>query len=81
VRALTPHIGAFLELEGGDPLAVLAAEAVPGTGLAAGELAVADGLLLGCAVGALRLRRVRPAGGRAMDADAYLRGHPLPRLA
>jgi methionyl-tRNA formyltransferase len=81
VRALTPHIGAYLELEGGDPLAVLAADAEPEAGLGQGEIAGGEGLLVGCAEGALRLRRVRPAGGRAMDVDAYLRGHRVPRLA
>ena len=35
-------------------------------------------LLLGCGEGALRLEVVQPAGGRPMEADAYLRGHPLP---
>jgi methionyl-tRNA formyltransferase len=44
--------------------------------LGAGELAVSDGsLLYGCAHGALDLLEVQPAGGRAMDAAAYLRGH------
>jgi methionyl-tRNA formyltransferase len=81
VRALTPHIGAYLELADGGPLAVLAAESEPGRELARGAVVDGDGLLVGCAEGALRLRRVRPAGGRPMDADAYLRGHPLPRLA
>ncbi len=37
-------------------------------------------LLLGCGQGALRLEVVQPAGGRPMAADAYLRGHPLPKL-
>ena len=81
VRALTPHVGAYLDLDTGGPLAVLAADAEPGVEVAEGELAAGNGLLLGCAEGALRLRRVRPAGGTEMDADAYLRGHPLPRLA
>jgi methionyl-tRNA formyltransferase len=37
---------------------------------------VSDGsLLYGCAHGALDLLEVQPAGGRAMDAAAYLRGH------
>ena len=40
---------------------------------------VHDGrLLLGCRPGALELLVVRPPGGRAMDAAAYLRGHGLP---
>jgi methionyl-tRNA formyltransferase len=80
VRALTPHIGAYLELEGGEPLGLVRARAEPGR-VAAGTLAANGGLLLGCGEGVLRLLRVRPAGGRSMDADAYLRGHPPPRLA
>jgi len=80
VRALTPHIGAYLELAGGERLGVLEARAVPG-GLATGVLDAEAGLRLGCGAGALELLRVRPAGGRPMDAEAYLRGHPLPRPA
>lgn len=79
VRALTPHIGAYLELEGGGRLGVLAARVEDGE-LAAGTLDATDGLRLGCGEGALRLLRVRPPGGREMDAGAYLRGHPPPRL-
>ncbi len=80
VRALTPHIGAYLELEGGEPLGVLRAVAEPGE-LATGGLETGDGLRLGCGEGVLRLLVVRPAAGRAMDAADYLRGHPTPRLA
>jgi hypothetical protein len=32
-------------------------------------------LLYGAAGGALELLEVQPAGGRPMDADAWLRGH------
>lgn len=35
-----------------------------------------DALLVACGEGAVRLVRVQPAGKSAMDADAYLRGHP-----
>jgi methionyl-tRNA formyltransferase len=80
VRALTPHIGAYLELDGGERLGVLRATAEPAA-LPEGTIATDDGLLLGCAEGALRLLRVRPPGGRDMDAAAYLRGHPAPRPA
>ena len=80
VRALTPHVGAYLELEGGERLGVLEARAGEGE-LGAGEVDTAGGLRLGCAEGLLELVRVRPAGGRAMDADAYLRGHQPPRPA
>jgi len=77
VRALNPHIGTYVELGGDERLGVVAARAEAGE-LAAGALDGADGLRLGCAEGVLRLLVVKPAGGRAMDAEAYLRGHPLP---
>src|SRR5690606_37781983 len=80
VRALTPHVGAYIELAGGKRLGVRrdAAVAAP---LGEGELAAADGeLLVGCAEGALRLELVQPPGGRPMPVDAYLRGHPPPSL-
>ncbi len=80
VRALHPHIGAYLELAGGERLGVEEARAEPGR-LAAGAIDAGGGLRLGCREGVLRLERVKPAGGRPMDAEAYLRGHPLPELA
>lgn len=79
VRALTPHIGAFLETDNGR-LGVRRARAVD-VGVKAGDLRAEWGaLLLGCGRGALRLDEVQPEGGRPMAADAYLRGHPVPRL-
>jgi methionyl-tRNA formyltransferase len=81
VRALNPHLGCYLELEGGERLGVRAAaaedsEVEPGRLLAEGGT-----LRLGCGEGALRLELLQPAGGRAMAADAYLRGHHVPELA
>ena len=79
VRALTPHVGAYLELGGGERLGVRAAKAVA-AGVEAGRLvAEDDALLLGCGEGALQLEVVQPPGGKPMPADAYLRGHPLPQ--
>jgi methionyl-tRNA formyltransferase len=80
VRALTPHIGAYLALDGGERLGVRAARAEDG-GPRPGELAVDGGLVLGCDEGALRLEVVQPPGRRPMRAEDYLRGHPLPRIA
>ncbi|HSI79562.1 MAG TPA: methionyl-tRNA formyltransferase [Solirubrobacterales bacterium] len=80
VRALTPHIGAYLELAGGGRLGVHAAEPVS-SGPPAGELAAEGELVLGCGEGALRMLEVQPPGGRPMAADAYLRGHRVPALA
>jgi methionyl-tRNA formyltransferase len=81
VRALTPHIGAYLELAGGERLGVRKARPVD-TAVAAGKVKVEWGaLLVGCGRGTLRLDVVQPAGGKPMPVDAYLRGHPLPKLA
>jgi methionyl-tRNA formyltransferase len=78
VRALTPHVGAYLELPGGEPLGVRRARAVLDQ-LEPGRLEERDGaLLLGCGEGSLRLELVQPPGGKPMPADAYLRGHSLP---
>ncbi len=75
VRALTPHIGAWVELDGDDRLGIRQASAVAVPGLAAGELAARDSrLLLGTADGALDLLEVQPPGKRAMPAADYLRG-------
>ena len=75
MRALTPGIGTFLELEDGERLGVEAA-CVADAGVGPGAVVAEDGrLLVGCAEGALELLRVRPAGGRSMPAADYLRGH------
>lgn len=81
VRALTPHVGAYLETEGDERLGVRRAAAVE-AGPAAGEVRLEEeALLVGCGEGALRLEIVQPPGGKPMPVDAYLRGHTPPRLA
>lgn len=73
VRALTPHIGAFVDRE--PRLGVRRAAVAAAGGVPAGELAERDGhLLFGTADGALDLLEVVPAGSRPMDAASYLRG-------
>jgi methionyl-tRNA formyltransferase len=80
VRALTPHVGAYLEIGGGERLGVRKARPVD-VGVKTGEIRAEWGaLLLGCGRGALRLEVVQPPGGKPMAADAYLRGHSLPKL-
>jgi methionyl-tRNA formyltransferase len=77
VRALTPHLGAYVELDSGERLGVCRAAIAPGEdGIEPGSLA-ADGsrLLYGAAQGALELIEVHPPGKRPMEADAWLRGH------
>ena len=80
VRALTPHVGAYLEVDGGERLGVRRARAVD-VNVRQGSLKAEWGaLLLGCGRGALRLEVVQPPGGKPMAADAYLRGHRVPVL-
>ena len=78
VRALTPHIGAYVELPGddGDRLGVRRAALAAGVDdVEPGELEERDSkLLYGASTGALELLEVQPAGKRPMDAAAWLRG-------
>jgi methionyl-tRNA formyltransferase len=76
VRALTPHIGAYVELPWDERLGVTRAALAPGGGPAPGEIAISDGrLLYGAASGALELQEVHPAGKRPMDARAWIQGY------
>lgn len=74
VRALTPHIGAYVELDDGSSLGVLGGRALQ-DGPPPGRLSL-DGPLpvLGCADGGLELLVVKPAGRREMRGEDWLRG-------
>jgi methionyl-tRNA formyltransferase len=81
VRGLTPHIGAYLELEDGGRLGVRSSRAVKG-GPSEGVIqASGDQLLLGSADGGLRLEVVQPPGGKPMSGADFLRGHAPPSKA
>jgi methionyl-tRNA formyltransferase len=75
VRALNPWPGTVTALDGA-ALKVLAARPEPGDG-PPGTL-LDDRLLVACGGGALRLLRVQAPGRAALDAAAFLRGHPVP---
>ncbi|HEX2126426.1 MAG TPA: methionyl-tRNA formyltransferase [Thermoleophilaceae bacterium] len=76
VRALTPHVGAYVELPSDGRLGVLRAELGRTNELRPGELAVRDGrLLYGATSGSLQLLEVQPEGKRAMAAADWIRGH------
>lgn len=82
VRALTPHIGAWVGLEGGTRLGVTGSRLDPSNALDPGSLVEDSGrLLLGCADCALELTRVKPEGRSEMDAASYLRGYGPPTPA
>src|SRR5829696_4613400 len=73
VRALTPHIGAYVDLGDGERLGVRRAALAAGVDdVEPGRLVAREGILLyGAAQGALELIEVQPAGKRAMDAAAW----------
>lgn len=75
VRAFTPWPGAWTVL-GTETLKVLRAEPAPGAG--SPGMVLDDGLLVACGQGALRLLRVQRPGRAPMEADALLRGFPIP---
>ena len=75
VRAFDPWPGTFTTLQG-TVLKVLAADVAEGAG--APGTVLDDRLTVACGAGALRLTRVQLAGRAAMDAAAFLRGHPVP---
>ena len=81
VRALTPHIGAYLELDGGERLGVRAARATPDGPPAGAIEARGEQLVLGASDGALRLDVVQPPGKKPMSAAEFLRGHDAPSKA
>jgi methionyl-tRNA formyltransferase len=80
IRALTPHIGAIFETAGGDPLRVEQARVVE-RALEPGRAAAEDGrLFIGTTDMTLELLRVKPAGGKAMDVESFLRGNDAPEI-
>ncbi len=77
VRAFDPFPGASLEC-GGETLKCWRATATPDRG-APGEVLAADaqGLLVACGSGALRLQTLQRPGGRRVAAADHLRAHPV----
>lgn len=76
VRALSPHIGAYVELDDGLRLGISRARAVSGSGDQAGSVAAGPGGVptLSCASGRLELIAVKPPGRREMPGPDWLRG-------
>ncbi|MDR3531379.1 MAG: methionyl-tRNA formyltransferase [Rhodopila sp.] len=75
VRAFDPWPGTFTTLAGA-PLKILAAKPVDGTG--APGTVIDNALAIACGSQAIRLTRVQLPGRGALDAEAFLRGHPVP---
>ncbi len=79
IRGLSPSPGAFFEADlghGVERIKVARASLAPGAGPAGRTLD--DALAVACGDGAVRLLEVQRAGQRRMEADALLRGTPVP---
>jgi methionyl-tRNA formyltransferase len=75
VRALTPHIGAMVELPDGTSLGVREARVVAGGEAEPGTIVLDHAVpVLATAEGALELMVVVPPGRRAMSGEDYIRG-------
>ena len=82
VRALNPHIGAYLALEGDARLGVREVTVLDRPSQGPGQIVGEDGeLILNCGDRAIRLDVVQPPGKNAMDGASYLRGNGLPDVA
>ncbi len=79
LRALNPWPGCWTELAG-QRLRVLrgTVDAAASAGDAPAGTVLDDRLRIACGDGVLRLLELQRAGGRPLEADAFLRGHPLP---
>jgi methionyl-tRNA formyltransferase len=80
VRAFDPAPGARASLAG-VPVKLWRAEALSTTDSRPGVVQSADaaGIVVGCGQGALRITELQPAGGRRMDAAAFIAGRSLVR--
>ncbi len=75
IRAFEPWPGTFTTL-GGNPLKVVSATPVDAIGTVGTVLDFA--LTVACGIQAIRLTKVQLPGRAALDAGAFLRGHPVP---
>lgn len=82
VRALTPHIGAWVKAGDRGRLGITRCRVEPTLSPPSGAFVEESGrLLLGCSDCALELISVKPEGRSEMDTDAYLRGYGMPRAS
>ena len=75
VRAFDPWPSTFTVLDG-RPLKILAVAKTAGTG--SPGTVIDNRLTVACGIDAIRPTRLQTPGGRVLDADSFLRGHPIP---
>ncbi|MBS7542299.1 methionyl-tRNA formyltransferase [Ancylobacter oerskovii] len=74
IRGLSPFPGAWFELDGAR---VKVLRSTRGEGAGVPGTVLDDQLTIACGTGAVRLVEVQKAGGKAMPAEEFLRGHAL----
>ncbi len=77
IRGLSPFPGAWCEM-GGKRERVKLLRSTSGTGNGAPGTVLDDDLTIACGDGAVRLVTLQKAGGKALGAEDFLRGNPLP---
>ena len=80
VRAFRPVPGAFALLAG-DPVKLWRSRVVDASGAPGTVLETQKELVIACGTGALAVSELQRAGGRRLNAQEFLRGHPLPPAA
>lgn len=79
IRGLSPFPGAWCEMRFGgkwERVKLLASTQAPGSGKPGAPIVGAP-ITVACGTGAVRLTRLQKAGGKPLDAEAFLRGNPL----
>jgi methionyl-tRNA formyltransferase len=79
IRGLSPFPGAWFEIAGeGALVRVKVLRTTKGAGTGAPGTVLDDRLTVACGDGSVRILQLQRAGGKAMTADEFLRGTPLP---
>ena len=80
IRGLSPFPGAWFEMagEGGKPVRVKVLRTTKGEGSGRPSTAFDGKLTIACGEGAVRILQLQRAGAKAMTAEEFLRGTPLP---
>jgi methionyl-tRNA formyltransferase len=79
IRGLSPFPGAWFEIaHGSERLRVRALRSTRGEGAGLPGTVLDDRLTVACGEGAVRLTQVQRAGAKAMTAEEFLRGTPVP---
>ncbi|PHP69202.1 methionyl-tRNA formyltransferase [Zhengella mangrovi] len=78
IRGLSPFPGAWCEMDlGGKRERVKLLGSTLSAGGSAPGTVLDDALTVACGTGAVRLTRLQKAGGKALEADGFLRGNPV----